>query len=53
MQVFRKYCRKPNFPLQQFANRMTEMENCETNLPRGQTKFSSTQVFAAYNGGLI
>jgi len=51
MQVFKKYCRKPNFSLQQFANRMTEMENCETNLPCGQTKFLFTQVFAVYNGG--
>ncbi|XP_072755742.1 uncharacterized protein [Anoplolepis gracilipes] len=24
MSVFRKYCRKPNFPLQQFANRMVD-----------------------------
>ncbi|XP_025153908.1 uncharacterized protein LOC112588392 [Harpegnathos saltator] len=26
MSIFRKYCRKPGLPLQQFANRMTEMQ---------------------------
>ncbi|XP_011876846.1 PREDICTED: uncharacterized protein LOC105566980 [Vollenhovia emeryi] len=56
MPVFRKYCRKPNFPLQQFYNRMSEMETCGTNLHRGETYFSkltnsSTQVFSAHNKG--
>lgn len=58
MPVFRKYCRKPNFPLQQFSNRMSEMEACGTNLHRNKTYFSksklidsSTQVFSSHNKG--
>lgn len=55
MPIFRKYCRKPSFPLQQFSNRMSEMEACGRK-HRSQTyssKFtdSSTQVFAAHNKG--
>lgn len=30
MTVFRKYCRKPGLPLQQFFNRMTEIDNHRT-----------------------
>ncbi|EZA50809.1 hypothetical protein X777_11058 [Ooceraea biroi] len=56
MSVFRKYCRKPNFPLQKFSNRMTEMEAHETTIHHNQTHISksidsSTQVFTAHNKG--
>lgn len=58
MSNFRKYCRKTNFPLQQFSNRMAEIEARETNLHRTQIHFSklidsSTQVCAVYNRGLF
>jgi len=51
MSFFRKYCRKLYFPLQQIANRMAELKGRETNSNRGQTHFSSVQVYTAYNGG--
>lgn len=43
MSIFRKYCRKPELPLQQFFNRMTEIELHGTNHKRDNN--SSIHVF--------
>lgn len=49
MSIFRKYCRKPSLPLQQFFNRMREIQIHGTNNNRKVD--ASIRVFMPYNNG--
>lgn len=49
MSIFRKYCRKPSLPLQQFFNRMREIEMHGTINNRDND--SSVRVSMPYNNG--
>lgn len=51
MTFFRKYCRKPNLPLQQIYNRMAEVKACNTS--QHFSTSSSVHVSMKYNSGQI
>jgi len=48
MSIFRKYCRKPGQPLQQFFNRMVEKQIHDIK-DNGEVDFSSIRVFISHN----
>lgn len=51
MKIFRKYCRKPNFPLQQISKRITEMKAC--NASQYFNTDSSVRVSMKHTSGPI